>query len=174
MNLIIFRWFLLISFCFAFVSQAHANEKCTNYLNIAKKDFIQHMSQDWKDYKVTEFFSQKKDYSYLDKTFGKQILSLAINTESTEINIEQKDNTEGGFDLGIINIKYNSKEAAQKSFDIINNSKLPNLKGGKIFIGFTAKQCKNSVILIHSKAVLTNEIKGYFKYFESVFCETES
>lgn len=168
-----FRRFLLISFYLAFFTQVHANEKCTNYLKITKKDFIQHMSQNWKVYKVTEFFSEKKDYSYLDKTFGKQVLSLAKVTESTEINIEQKDDTEGGFDLGIINIKYNSKEDAQKSIAIINSSKSPNLKGGKIFIGFTAKQCNKSVALIYSKAILTDEIKGYFEHFKSAFCEAE-
>lgn len=126
-------------------------------------DFRKRMSINWGDYKVTEYFTKDKiDYSYIEKTFNKSVLGDAVSFSSKHLNISELTDTEGGFELQILKITYNSTEASKKNIDVILTSKNKNLKGSKVFIGYTAIRCDKDIAIISSPAVATKEIKDYF------------
>jgi hypothetical protein len=140
-------------------------------LGYYKNDFIQFMSNDWNEYSVNELFSKKqKDYSYLTKAFGKSILDTSLAITDMEINIEEAKDTEGGYDFGIIVLKYNNEEKAQDIYTLIKSSEMKNLMGGKVFVGYTAQKCHDSVAILYSRAVVTDKIKSYFSHINKKAC----
>ncbi len=130
-------------------------------------DYTQQMSKDWSDYKLTQYFSkQKPDFHYLSETFEQSIVSDSTNIESRYINVSEIPDSKGGYELIILKITYPNLEISSVNYSKIINSPNKNLKGGKIFIGYTAKQCDNEIILIASLAVASEKIKSYFSHFQ--------
>ena len=146
------------------VSQSIACQADKNInLDYLANDFRQHMSQNWGNYKITEYFSKtREEHNYLADTFIKFVLSDAVSFSSKQLNIAELIDTEGGFDLGLLKITYSSSDVSKKNFDAILLSKNKNLKGSKVFIGYTAIRCEKDVVIISSPAVVTREIKEYF------------
>jgi hypothetical protein len=136
-------------------------------LNNVIFDYTQQMSKDWSNYKITEYFSkQKSDFHYLALTFEKSVVSDSTNIESLLINLSEVPDSEGGYELNLLKITYPNLETSSTNYSKIINSPNKNLKGGKIFMGYTAKQCDKEIILISSPAVATDEIKSYFSHFQ--------
>jgi len=63
-------------------------------------------------------------------------------------------------------LQYADHNTASGINAIIENSKVRNLKGGKIFIGYTSKLCGSNIALLYSSAVPTGEIKAYFSHLK--------
>ncbi|MCP3863049.1 MAG: hypothetical protein GY695_07900 [Aestuariibacter sp.] len=151
-----------------FTSSVIACESRSSIVENIKADFIQFMARNWEAYSVTEYFEKKAtDYSYLGNTFRSSVVSESQSTISTNIRIEDENDTEGGYDLGIVSLKYPNEEIAKRNFDLIQNSHSKNLKGGKVFVGYTSKLCNKAIVIIYSKAILTNEINEYFSHFDT-------
>ena len=131
------------------------------------EDYVQHMSTDWNDYKLTHYFSKAKpDYHYLAETFEQSIVSDATNIESNLINVSETSDSEGGYELHLLKITYPDTQISSANYSKIVGSPNKNLKGGKIFMGYVAKLCKKEIIFIASPAVLTDKIKSYFSHFK--------
>jgi hypothetical protein len=129
-------------------------------------DYHQQLSTNWGSHKLTEYFSpQKKDYQYLSRTFGSSVLSDSSLIKSRFINLEEDVDTEGGYDLLLILLEYPNSSISDSNFKKIIQSPNKNLKGGKIFMGYTALQCDKQIILIASSAIATRKIKSYFNHF---------
>ncbi|MCP4343124.1 MAG: hypothetical protein GY799_30680 [Desulfobulbaceae bacterium] len=164
----------IIIFCIVnalFISPVIACENRSSLVENIKADFIQFMAKDWGAYHVTEYFKSKAtDYSYLGKTFRSSVVSELQSTISTNIQIKEESDTEGSYDLGIVRLEYPSEAVAEQNFDFIQNNQSKNLKGGKIFIGYTCKLCDKAILIIYSKAILTNEINAYFTHFNTSLC----
>lgn len=148
-------------------SACQANKPSTILENIVN-DYKQQMSIGWGPYKMTEFFSKAKEkFSYLEKTFGKSVLSDAINIQSRNINMSEVTDTEGGYELGMLLISYKNSDISNEHYKTIISSPNKNLRGTKVFIGYTALQCGSDVIIISSPAVVTKKIKNYFLHFKN-------
>lgn len=156
---------------YLFISPVITYGNILSLIDNIKIDFIQFMAKNWHAYHVTEYFNNNaKDYSYLKNTFGSSVVSDSQATISTNIQIESEDDTEGGYDLGIISLKYLNKEIAERNFNFIQNATLKNLKGGKIFVGYTSKQCGKIIVILYSKAIVTDVIQTYFSRFRRNSC----
>lgn len=161
----------VIVLAFLATSPTHAADNNIDLTVVFKHDFISFMSSNWDEYSVKEYYTKKpKSYAYLSKTFNKAVLSKSSSIHSKDINIEQGGDTEGGYDLGIITLIYMNHKTANDINSIITHTKTRNLKGGKIFIGYTSKQCGKNVVLLYSRAILTGKIKAYFKHIKNVKC----
>lgn len=89
---------------------------------------------------------------------------------STKIQIESDTNPEAGFDLGIISLEYLNKDITAQNFNIIQNTPFNNLKGGKIFFGYTSKLCDRKIVILYSMAIITEEIQAFFSRFRRKSC----
>jgi hypothetical protein len=129
-------------------------------------DYRQKLSANWGPHKLTEYFSpQNENYTYLATTFGSSVLSESINIKSRFINLSEDVVADGGYDLLLVLLEYPNSSISDSNFKKIIQSPNKNLKGGKIFMGYTALQCDAQIILISSPAIATREIKTYFNDF---------
>jgi hypothetical protein len=161
---------IYLLFFLTLLTKVHASLAQTqpNPLKNIIVDYTQQMSKDWSNYKITEYFSkQKSDFHYLALTFEKSVVSDSTNIESHLINLSEVPDSEGGYELNLLKITYPNLETSSTNYSKIINSPNKNLKGGKIFMGYTAKQCDKEIILIASPAVATDEIKSYFSHFRN-------
>jgi hypothetical protein len=161
----------IIYFLFSLVLVTHtlATQAQTppNLIENIIADYTQQISKDWSNYKLTQYFSkQKPDFHYLSETFEQSIVADSTNIESRYINVSEIPDSKGGYELIILKISYPNLETSSANYNKIINSPNKNLKGGKIFIGYTTKQCANEIILIASLAVASEKIKNYFSHFQ--------
>ena len=137
-------------------------------LNTFIDDARQQLSANWGDYKLTQFYSKTaEDYSYLKKTFDKSVVTDVTSMQSRLINLAELTDKEGGFELGFLQISYKNNHDSEASFKAILQSTNRNLKGTKVFIGYTALHCDNNVFIISSPAVVSKEIKSYFSHLKT-------
>lgn len=158
------------------LAQAPASQAQTpaNLLENIIADYTQHMSKDWGDYKLTEYYSiQKPDFYYLAETFGQSIVADSTNIESRYINVSEIPDSKGGYELILLKITYPNLQISSTNYNKIIKSHNKNLKGGKIFIGYSARQCANEIIIIASPAIVAEKIKSYFSSFQesAILCE---
>ena len=157
---------LLLALYIISLASACQAKTASHILDNIVNDYKQQMSVGWGPYKMTEFFSKAKEkFSYLDKTFGKSIVSDAINIKSRHINMSELTDTEGGYELWLLLVSYSDSDISNKNYKTINESPNKNLRSTKVFIGYTALQCGKDIVIISSPAVVTKKIKGYFSHF---------
>ena len=166
------KWILTITILAGLSSvPACAKDNTGDLVNFFKNDFTTFMASDWTEYSVKEYFSKNpKNYDYLSATFNNSIVQQSSSISDAEVNVQESRDSEGGYDLGIIRLQYSDSNTASRINSVIENNKVKNLKGGKIFIGYTSKQCGNNVVLLYSSAVLTDKIKAYFSHIKNINC----
>jgi len=158
----------IYTLCFLCLTTACQAQSRSTTLNNIIEDYKQQMSVGWGPYKLTEYFSDVKiDHRYIQKTFSASVLSDALNINSRTVNLAEISDTEGGYELGLLELNYSDSKTSDKHYKTIIQSLNKNLRGSKIFIGYTAIQCDKNVVIISSPAVVTKKIKSYFSHVKN-------